>query len=427
MLRKNIAFLLVGTLILIGCGDKDNNEGKKSAPTATTPREISQPEACTQDALGCTMIVAGNTIKIGTAAPLTGDSASIGIAFSQATQVAIAIANENSLNGFLFAQIDENDQGTPEGGAEAATRLVTAQSDGLVAVVGHAFSGASRAATPIYEAAGIPMMSPTATNPNLTQTGSKVFNRVIFNDNAQGVLMAKYLFQILNIRKLAILHDDSIYSTQLAEVTRDEFESSGGEVVIVLEVPDGADPETYANALIEVEATQPEAIFFPGYTPEVAAVVNSLQDSTMQDIVFAGSDGVNPQTFIELTGNGSEGIYLSGESEPPESDQKTLFDTSYKETFGVEPGIVSRSVWDAFDAANILIQAVRKVAILGSDGNLYIPRQALVDTVRGTTDYVGASGQIACDETGECNMSGPDIMVIQNGELVPVPLASLKQ
>ena len=96
---------------------------------------------------------------------------------------------------FKFELVAQDDGGTPEGGAAVANKLVSDPE--VVAIAGHIFSGATDAAMPIYEKAGLPMMSPSATNPPLTQTGSKVFNRVVFTDAAQGKFAAEYLYNNL--------------------------------------------------------------------------------------------------------------------------------------------------------------------------------------------------------------------------------------
>jgi branched-chain amino acid transport system substrate-binding protein len=368
------------------------------------------------------VIPAGETLKLGIGAPFTGDNAGVSLAFSQAAQIAIEEANASPIEGFTFSQIDQNDEGNAEGGEAAATAL--AADPTVVAVVGHAFSGASRGAIPIYEAAGIPMMSPTATNPTLTQNGSRVFNRVTFSDTQQGRLMAEYLYTVLNLRKLAIIADESVYSIGLADVATATFTELGGEVVVRVDIQ--SEQEDYSEALAEVAAAAPDAIFFPGYTPEVAIIVSNLEAADLGGAVFSASDGVNVQDLIELSGDASEGVYTSGDAEAPDSPAKEAFRQAHLAKFGQEPNDVSRSIWSAYDAANILIAAVREVAFLGEDGKLYVPRTALVDRVRATSDYQGTSGLIDCDATGECNTVGPDISVIQNGQAVPVPLDALR-
>ena len=121
------------------------------------------PEACAADG-ACAVIKPGVTIKIGMGAPMTGDNAAFGQDISQAAK--IAVADAGNFDGFTFELLAEDDGGTPEGGAAVANKFVADPT--VVAIAGHIFSGATLAAMPIYEAANIPMMSPSATNPPLT-------------------------------------------------------------------------------------------------------------------------------------------------------------------------------------------------------------------------------------------------------------------
>jgi branched-chain amino acid transport system substrate-binding protein len=380
-----------------------------------------EPAVCAADEWGCARIAPGDTVKFAIGAPLTGDSAGLGLAYSQALQ--LAIAQSEPILGFGISQVDENDRGTVEGALAAAERIIADPT--IVGIIGHAFSGASRVTMPLYEQAGIVMLSPTATNPTLTQMGSRVFNRAIFNDNEQGELAARYLYEVLNVRRLALLNDGSIYSAGLADIARDFFTELGGEVVFDTVIEPGLND--YSDVLRQVREAMPEAIFFPGYTAEVSFMVQGLSDAGLRGVVFMAADGVNTQTLIEIAGSAAEGIYLTGESLPPDSPQKQAFDALYRATFGVDPLTVSRAIWTAHDSANALIEAARSVAVLGSDGALYIPRGALIAAMRSTIEYEGINGVLRCDETGECNVVGPDMSYVQNGMSVRVPLVTLRE
>lgn len=380
-----------------------------------------EPAVCAADEWGCARIAPGDTLKFAIGAPLTGDSAGLGLAYSQALQ--LAIAQSEPILGFGISQVDENDRGAVDGALAAAERIIADPT--IVGIVGHAFSGASRATMPLYEEAGIVMLSPTATNPTLTQMGSRVFNRAIFNDNEQGELAARYLYEVLNVRRLALLNDGSIYSAGLAGIARDIFTELGGTVVFDATLEPGHND--YVDVLRQVRAAMPEALFFPGYTAEVSFLVQGLSAAGLGDVVFVAADGVNTQTLVEIAGSAAEGIYLTGESLPPESPQKQAFDTLYRATFGVDPLTVSRAIWTAYDSANVLIDAARSVAVLGGDGALYIPRGALIAAVRSTVEYEGINGVLRCDEVGECNTVGPDMSYVQNGTSVRVPLTALRE
>jgi branched-chain amino acid transport system substrate-binding protein len=381
-------------------------------PTQPAQQTGGEPEVCATDEFGCAKIAPGQTVKIGMGAPMTGDNAQFGVDISQGAMIAVEDGGE--IDGFKFELVVEDDGGTPEGGAAVANKLVSDPT--VVAIAGHIFSGATDAAMPIYEKLGIPMMSPSATNPALTQKGSKVFNRVAFTDAAQGAFAAKYLYEKLNVTKLAVMHDGQAYGKGLAEVVRDEFTKLGGEVVAFEGITPGE--SDYTAPLSAIAAKKPQAIYYGGYVQEAVVLVNELSQTGLQDVIFFGCDGTYGQDFIQRTGANGEGAYAVSLI-PPASDAVAKFDQAYKDKFGAEAGSLSPYTWNAYDSAAVLIAAIKKVAVKGDDGNLYIPRGELVKTVRATKDYQGLSGTIGCDETGECNASGPIFYIVKEGKWVP--------
>jgi branched-chain amino acid transport system substrate-binding protein len=372
------------------------------------------PEACKADAAACAVIKPGETIKIGMGAPMTGDNAAFGQDISQAAKIAVADAGK--FNGFTFELIAEDDGGTPEGGAAVANKFVADPT--VVAIAGHIFSGATKAAMPIYEAANIPMMSPSATNPDLTKGGSKVFNRAVFTDAAQGKFAATYLFNNLKIKKLAIVHDGQAYGQGLAQVVSDEFTALGGEVVSFTAITPGE--SDYSAALADIASKSPQALFFGGYTAEAVVIVNQMKQAGLEGVTFFGDDGTFGQDFLDRTGANGEGAY-STSLIPPASDARTKFDAAYLEAYGQPAGKLSPYTWTAYDAAAVLAKVIKDVALYSTDGNLYIPRAALVAAVRAVKGYQGLSGTITCDATGECSASGPVFNIDKAGKWVEAP------
>ncbi len=392
-----LSVLMVTSMILAGCG------GKAGAA----------PAVCSTDAGGCAIISAGQTIKIGMGAPMTGDVAAFGQDISSAAKIAISDAGK--FQGFSFELVAEDDGGTPEGGAAVANKLVADPT--VVAIAGHIFSGATAAAMPIYEAANIPMMSPSATNPPLTTTGSKVFNRCVFTDAAQGKFAAAYLYNKLAIKKLAIMHDGQAYGQGLAEVVQTEFTALGGEVVAFQAITPGE--SDYSAALADIASKGPEALFYGGYTGEAVVIVNQMKQAGLEGVIFFGDDGTFGQDFLDRTGANGEGAY-STSLIPPASDAKAKFDAAYLAAYGQPAGKLSPYSWTAYDSAAVLIKDIESVAVL-SGGKLYIPRATLVAAVRATKDYQGLSGTITCDATGECSASGPVFNIDQGGKWVEAP------
>jgi len=346
-------------------------------------------------------------------APMTGGDASYGIDISQGGMIAVQDFGE--LNGFKFTLVAEDDGGTAEGGVAVANKF--ASDPAVVAVAGHIYSGATSAAIPVYEKAGIPLLSPSASLPALTTLGSAVFNRIVFTDARQGPPAAEYLFNKLGKRKLAALHDGSDYGKGLAEAVAARFVELGGEVVITEAITKG---ETdYTPILSAVAAKGPDALYFGGYTAEGAVVVNQMKQTGLEDVVFFGCDGTYGADFLARTGANGENAFATIAPIPEESAEKAAFDAAYLEQFGKEAGSLSPYTWNGYDSTAGLISAVKSVAVLGTDGNLYIPRGALVTAVRTLTDYKGVGGTYTCDATGECNTLPPMFVVVKDGAWVP--------
>jgi branched-chain amino acid transport system substrate-binding protein len=393
MKRIVVFVVLLTALLLAACG-----------PAAATA-----PEACNAE-LGCAVIEKGQTIKVGFAGPMTGDYSQFGIDMSNAMK--LAVADFGDVQGWKVEMAIEDDGGGAEGGAAVANKLVSDAT--FVAMAGHAFSGATAAAMPIYEKAGVPMMSPSATNPDLTTTGSKVFNRNAFTDTEQGIGAAKYLFEKLGIKKLALMHDGTDYGQGLANVVKENFVSLGGEALAFEAVTPGE--SDYSAPLAAVAAMGPEALYFGGYNAEASVLVNQMAQAGLSGVVFFGGDGIYGKDFLSKVGDNGEGVY-SATLVPPGTDPILKFNEAYLGAYGTEAGVLSAYTWNSYDAVGGLIKAINSVAIVEGE-TLYIPRGALVEAVRTMKDYQGIAGVITCKENGECNASGPVFYIVKDGNWV---------
>jgi len=369
---------------------------------------------CAADAYGCAKIEAGQTVKIGMGSPMTGGDSGFGIDAENSGLLAVADACDYA--GFSFELVAEDDQGASEGGAAVANKH--AADPTVVAVAGHLFSGATAAAIPIYEEAGIPMLSPSATNPDLTKSGSKVFNRVPFTDEAQSNDVADYIYNTLGIRTIAVLHDGEDYGKGLAQLLQGSFEALGGEVVVFEGIT--SKEADYSAILTTIAAKSPELLYFGGYTQDGAVLTNQMKTTGLEEAVFFGCDGTFGTDYLDRAGENAEGTYHTIPRSAAASEAKDHFDACYMEVYGVAAGELSPYSWNSYDATTALITKVKEVAVLGDDGTLYVPRGALVDAIRNLTDYVGIGNTITCDEIGECNALGLQIMEVVDGEFVPV-------
>jgi branched-chain amino acid transport system substrate-binding protein len=415
--RHILSALFVMSILLAACATATPAptaapEQPSLAPATSAP--AGPPEACASDSFGCAVIAPGQTIKIGMGAPMTGDNAAFGKDISQGAMIATDDGGE--FNGFKFELLAEDDMGAPEGGAAVANKLVSDPT--VVAIAGHIFSGATLAAMPIYEKAGLVMMSPSATNPPLTQMGSAVFNRLVFTDADQGRFAAGYIYNKLGARKIVSVHDGQAYGQGLAQVVSDEFKKLGGEVLAFQAITPGE--SDYSAVLTALGALSPDVLYFGGYTAEGVVIVNQMKAAGLTTTKFFGCDGTFGQDFLDRTGANGEGAYSTALI-PAASEAKSKFDAAYEARWGMVAGKLSPYSWTAYDSAAVLVKAIKDVGILGADGKLYIARGTLIAAVRGTKDYQGLSGTVTCTAVGECAGSGPTFYIIQAGKWVEAP------
>lgn len=391
-MRTRLTFTLIITLTVL---------------IALTACRQDQAYQCT-DEWGCAIIEQGQTIQVGFVGPITGDYSNVGIDLSRGAE--LAIQDHPSVKGFDFELVIEDTQGSSEQGAAVANKF--AADPRLVAVDGHVFSGSTEAAIPIYEKAGIVMMSPGATNPTLTELGSQVFNRVAFTDRMQGEYAARYIYNTLSIRKIAIMHDGGTYGQGLAQMVADFFEALGGQVVAEEAITPG---ETdYSAPLAAVAGHEPELVYYGGYDADAAVLVTQKAGAGMSDVIFFGGDGTHGLTFLELAGKAADGFYTT--SVPiPESGALDKFRAAYLAAYNQEQGILTPFTPYSYDALAVLLNAIEKVAIQDGD-NLVIPRKALADAVRSTQDHPGLTGAITCSDTGECAAASIIFAVARDGK-----------
>jgi branched-chain amino acid transport system substrate-binding protein len=377
-------------------------------PMAGAPAEC----ADNADEKVCAVFAPGDVVKIGYGGPMTGDFSAFGIDISQAGL--LAAEELGDVKGWKLDLLVEDTLGSGEGGASVANLYVS--NPDVVAIAGHTFSGSTAAAIPIYNQARLPMLSPSATRADLTSGDQDVFNRIPFTDDIQGTKAAEFMYNNLGLTRIAIMHDGDAYGQGLAEKVQEVFTSLGGEVVAFQAITAG---ETdYTAPLTDVGSQNPEAIYYGGYYPEAAVIANNMPVAGLPDAVLFSDDGTFGATFIELAGPNGEGTYAAS-ALPPESEAKTAFETAYLEKFGTAAGELSTFTWHGYDIVAALIHVINQVAIVGDDGNLYIPREAVVAGVRNLAGFEALTGTIGCNETGECNTTGPSFFIVKDGAWVP--------
>lgn len=362
---------------------------------------------------GQVIVKPGEKIKIAIATDLTTNIPEFGLDIAQAAQTAASFLNEaGGIKGFEIEMFVEDDRCTGDEATTVANRI--ASDPQVVAVVGHICSGATVAASNVYEEARIAMMSPSATAAEVTARGLTVINRVAPLDSVQGVFDANYIYKVLGARKLAALHDNDTYGLGLARAVADEFERLGGEVVAF----EGIDVESqdYRPVLTPLVPLAPDVIFFGGYEQAAVLLIPQKNDVGLQDVIFFGPDGIFGQATIDGAGAASEGVYASFPPIQPIEE----WDARYEELFGMNPttDFLGPFHYHAADATGMIALAIDAASEIDSEGNLVIDREALITALRNTKDYEGLTGTLSCSEIGDCGASVFEIYLVEDGEWV---------
>ena len=341
-------------------------------------------------------------IPVGVYGALTGDQAAFGT--STVNGVRLAADEINAAGGVLGRRIGlvvEDDQGRAEEAASVVTKLIT--SNNVVALIGENSSNQSLAAAPIAQANGVPMISPSSTNPAVTEKGEYIF-RVCFTDPYQGKALASFVRKQLKLDTAAILVDKkNDYSVGLAGVFRREFEGAGGKIVAEQSYS-GGDTE-FRPQLTTIRAASPQALFIPGFYTEVGQIAIQARDLGL-NVPLVGGDGWDSPTVIEIGGKSVEGSYFSdhyfvGDSRPVV--QK--FVAEYRRRHGKNPEATAAL---GYDALHIFANAARRANTLD--------RKAIRDQIAATKDYQGVSGTITMGP--DRNPIKPVAMIkIENGQM----------
>ena len=324
-----------------------------------------------------------DVIKIGEYGSLTGLTATFGINTDRGIQMAVEKINqEGGLLGKKVVVIVEDDQGKPEEAATAVKKLIN--QDKVIAVLGEVASSRSLAAAPICQEAGIPMITPSSTNPEVTRKGDYIF-RVCFIDPFQGDVMARFTYNDLKIKRVAILRDiKNDYSVGLANYFAEDYKKLGGQIVGDESYSEG--DIDFRAQLTNLKSKKAEAIFVPGYYTEVGLLVRQARDLGIR-IPIIGGDGWDSPKLIEIGGKALEGCYYSNHYSPDDPDPLVQsFVVEFKAKYGELPDAMAPL---GYDAAMILFEAIKRAGSLDP--------AKVRDEIAKTKEYSGIAGKVTID------------------------------
>jgi branched-chain amino acid transport system substrate-binding protein len=325
-----------------------------------------------------------NTILIGEVGSLTGAEATFGISTRNGIELALDEVNAaGGVKGKKVAVRVYDDQGKPEEAAAAVTRLIA--QDKVKLILGEVASSNSLAMAPKAQESQVPMITPSSTNPKVTEVGDYIF-RVCFIDPFQGLVMAKFARENLKVTNVAILKDQkSDYSLGLADVFKTKLTEMGGKIVGEEAYSKG--DSDFRSQLTVIKAQKPEAIFIPGYYSDVGVIARQARELGLK-VPLLGGDGWESEKLAELGGSAINGSYYSNHystEDPSPHVQKFL--QTYKAKFGVEPDSLAAL---GYDSAMVAINAMKIAPDLSGP--------ALKAAIAQTKDFQGVAGKITLDE-----------------------------
>ena len=385
---KTIALAVASVFVAFGC-DKEAPKQQAAAPQA--PAAPPAP-----------MVV-----KIGHVGPLTGGIAHLGKDNENGALLAIEEANAAgiTLGGkkVTFELVREDDQADPKIGNTVAQKLVDAK---VVGVVGHLNSGTTIPASSIYNQAGIPMISGSATNPDLTEQGFKYVFRVVGRDDQQGPAVADYLAGQFKPKTAAVIDDATPYGEGLANEVEKKLKAAG---VTVLPREKGTDKTIdWKAVLTKIKGKKPDVVFYGGMDATGGPLLKQARELKI-GATFSFGDGGCTDKMAELAGAAAEGMVCSQAGIPVQAAGKKFLD-GYKAAFKIDPILYAPFT---YDATHLLIAAMKKAD--SAEPAKYLPALA-------TISHDGASGNIQFDEKGDRKDAEMTIFTMKEGKITPIAI-----
>ncbi|HEX5873910.1 MAG TPA: ABC transporter substrate-binding protein [Pyrinomonadaceae bacterium] len=323
------------------------------------------------------------TILVGYYGDLSGRTSSFGQSTKNGVEMAADEINKaGGIDGRQIQIITEDDQGEPNKAATVVTKLIN--QDKVVALLGEVASSNTLAAAPKAQEAKVPMISPSSTNPAVTEIGDYIF-RVCFIDPFQGEVMAKFAAQNLKAKRAAILYDfNADYSRGLQQFFKRSFTGLGGEIVSEQSYTQG--DRDFSGQLTQIRGANPDVIYVPGYYGEVGVIANQTKQLGIKAPLLGG-DGWDAPQLWELGGAALNGDYISNHysvDDPSPAIQKFVAD--YKARFKILPDALAAL---GYDSMKVLADAIRRA---GSTENT-----KLRDAIAQTKNFPGVTGSISLD------------------------------
>ncbi len=378
--------VVAAAVALVACGKKE-----EAAPAASAPAAPAAPQEL--------------VIKIGHVGPTSGAIAHLGKDNEMGAKMAIEELNAANLTidgkPAKFELLAEDDAADPKQGTAAAQKLVDAKVNG---VIGHLNSGTTIPASQIYDAAGIPQISPSATNPKYTRQGYKAVFRVVADDVHLGGTLGKYAVETLKAKKVAVIDDRTAYGQGVADEFEKGAKAAGAEVVGREFTNDKA---TDFNAILTtIKAKKPDVIFFGGMDAVAGPMIRQMKQLGIK-AKYMGGDGICSSELPKLAGDAlADDMVFCAEAGGVEGEEKAAmekFRTDFKAKFGVDVQVYAPYV---YDSVKVMAEAMKTAN--SADPAVYLPALKAIQ-------YKGVTGNIAFDEKGDIKNGALTLMTYKGG------------
>lgn len=347
------------------------------------------------------------TVTIAHAGPLTGSIAHLGKDDENGVHLAVDEANAKKIKlggkTVNFVMMSEDDQADPKLGPTIAQKFVDAK---VAGVVGHLNSGVSIPASAVYNQAGIPMISGSATNPQLTEQGFKTIFRTVARDDQQGPAIAAYMANELKLKKVAIADDATAYGEGLANEVEKTLKAAGVQIVTREKTNDKA--TDFKAVLTKIKGRNPDAVFYGGMDATGGPMLKQARELGIK-ATFAYGDGACTSEMNKLAGEkAAEGMICSQAGIPTQMASKAFVDA-----FNAKYGEIKQYAPYYYDGANLLIAAMQKAD--SADPAKYLPELHKIS-------YDGATGHVEFDDKGDRKDAEITIFQMKNGKVDPVAI-----
>lgn len=345
----------------------------------------------------CTKKTNDNEIVLGSYSSNTGATATFGVYQLRGIEMAVEEINaKGGINGKKIKHINYDNKSDSDETLAVVNRLIS--QDKVVAIIGEATSGRSKIGAGVAQQYHIPMLSSSATNPDVTKVGNYIF-RACFIDPFQGYVMAKFMTENLKLKKAAIMRDTkNDYSVGLSDIFAEKLKGMGGTIVTDVAYQEG--DIDFKSQLTAIKAKGVDAIFIPGYYNEVALVAKQAKELGIKAPLLGG-DGWSSPKLYEIAKDAINGNYFSNHYTTESKDPKTVeFVKAFKAKYNEVPDVMAAL---AYDATYMMAEAISKTKTVTSEN--------IRDELAKIKDFHGVTGQMSMDANRDAVKSAVVVQV----------------